>query len=94
MWLIRTQTGNPEPTTAHQTGSSAALANPALARSGPDVDQVAARAYRESLEVGSALSERTLANQFGRSRRWARKVIAITRESSSPGHERTEEPAA
>lgn len=94
MWLIRTQTGDPELASAHQAGPAAALASPDLARSGPDVDQAAAQAYRESIEVGTPLSERKLASQFGRSRRWARKVIATTRESSMPGHDRTEEPAA
>jgi len=41
----------------------------------PDLDQLASIAYQESVEAGERLSERKLAERFGRSRRWARRII-------------------
>ena len=54
------------------------------------VDDAAVAAYRLSVQAGNPLSERRLAQMFGRtSRRWARARIADARESSqlpySPG---------
>lgn len=46
----------------------------AVNRPGPEPDQVAA--------AGAPLSERKLAAQFGRSRRWARRIIAAVRENT------------
>jgi hypothetical protein len=61
MWLIRTGPGTrPAPSSAEAE----------------DLFQQAVRAYRESIEDGQRLSERKLAERFGRSRRWARSVIA------------------
>jgi hypothetical protein len=40
-----------------------------------DVDQQAIKAYRESVRIGSPLSERRIAEKYGRSRRWARVII-------------------
>ena len=61
MWLIRTGPGaRPAPSSAEAE----------------DLFQQAVRAYRESIEDGQRLSERKLAERFGRSRRWARGVIA------------------
>jgi hypothetical protein len=61
MWLIRTGPGErPAPSSAEAE----------------DLFQQAVRAYRESIENGQRLSERKLAERFGRSRRWARSVIA------------------
>lgn len=50
----------------------------------PDTDQVAeaVREYRASAQRGEPLSERKLADQFGQSRRWARKVIDAAREAT------------
>jgi hypothetical protein len=39
------------------------------------IDQEAINAYRESLDIGSPLSERKLAEKYGKSRRWARSII-------------------
>ena len=50
---------------------------------GPDLDQQALTAYKESVETGKRLSERKLAKRFGRSRRWARKIIKST-ETAEP----------
>jgi hypothetical protein len=61
MWLIRTGPRG-------QPGSTDGGAE--------DLVQQAVRAYRESVEEGQRLSERKLAERFGRSRRWARAVIA------------------
>ncbi|MBR8742494.1 hypothetical protein DSY14_12275 [Nocardiopsis sp. MG754419] len=40
-----------------------------------DVDQQAIHAYQESVRIGSPLSERRLAERFGKSRRWARAIM-------------------
>ncbi|WP_245646198.1 DUF2637 domain-containing protein [Nocardiopsis trehalosi] len=61
MWLIRTGPGA-------RPASSGAEAE--------DLFQQAVRAYRKSIAEGRRLSERKLAERFGRSRRWARSVIA------------------
>ncbi|GAA1094774.1 DUF2637 domain-containing protein [Nocardiopsis metallicus] len=59
MWLVR-------------TSSSAAPQEPAAV---VDTDQEAIRAYRESVRIGSPLSERKLAERYGKSRRWSRAII-------------------
>lgn len=41
-----------------------------------DVDRQAIHAYRESVRIGSPMSERRLADRFGQSRRWARRIIS------------------
>lgn len=57
-----------------------------------DPDQKAVRAYQASIESGDPLSERKLAEQFGKSRRWARKIIAYVREGpASADAERSRE---
>jgi hypothetical protein len=57
---------------------------------GGSVDDAAVAAYRLSVQAGNPLSERRLAQMFGRtSRRWARAKIADARQASpiqeSPG---------
>lgn len=59
MWLVRSNA---------QPGSEAAHGT-------TDIDQQAVRAYQESVRIGSPLSERRLAERFGKSRRWARAVM-------------------
>lgn len=48
----------------------------------PDLDseQKAIQAYQASTESGAPLSERKLAEQFGKSRGWPRKIITHVRE--------------
>ncbi len=41
-----------------------------------DIDQQAVEVYQESVRIGSPLSERRLAERFGKSRRWARAIMA------------------
>jgi hypothetical protein len=56
------------------------------------VDDAAVAAYRRSAHAGNPLSERKLAQMFGRtSRRWARARIAEARRAPSAGP--TEDPA-
>lgn len=51
-----------------------------------DVDAAAVAAYRASLREGTPLSERKLAEAFGRtSRRWARNRMTEARQSPLPG---------
>lgn len=50
-----------------------------------DIDAAAVAAYRASLREGSPLSERKLAEAFGRtSRRWARNRMAEARQNTVP----------
>jgi Protein of unknown function (DUF2637) len=50
-----------------------------------DIDVAAVAAYKASLDTGRPLSERKLANMFGKtSRRWARHRIAEARQSQVP----------
>jgi Protein of unknown function (DUF2637) len=60
-------------------------------RSGPAgadrVDDEARAAYRTSLTNGVPLSERTLANRYGRGRTWARRIrIEAAGDGHRPGH--------
>jgi len=62
-------------------------------------NDAAVAAYRLSVQAGNPLSERRLAQMFGRtSRRWARARIAVARQPSplpdSPGTPVTAEPQA
>ncbi|ASU58919.1 hypothetical protein CGQ36_15705 [Nocardiopsis dassonvillei] len=41
-----------------------------------DIDQQAVEVYQEIVRIGSPLSERRLAERFGKSRRWARAIMA------------------
>ncbi|WP_040698984.1 DUF2637 domain-containing protein [Nocardiopsis kunsanensis] len=59
MWLVRT------------SGKEAGQAPP----SGRDADQMGVVVYRESVRIGSPISERKLAERFNRSRRWSRAII-------------------
>lgn len=59
MWLVRT---NSRPDVAEPKKSV-------------DIDQQAVSSYRESVRIGSPLSERKLAERYGKSRRWARSII-------------------
>jgi hypothetical protein len=53
---------------------------------GSDVNAAAAAAYRASIQAGKPLSERKLAEQFGKtSRRWARNRMAEAQQSPSTG---------
>ena len=55
------------------------------AREASTVNAAAVAAYRLSVQAGNPLSERRLAQMFGRtSRRWARARIADARQASSP----------
>jgi Protein of unknown function (DUF2637) len=50
-----------------------------------DIEVAAVAAYKASLDTGMPLSERKLANMFGKtSRRWARHRIAEARQSPAP----------
>lgn len=59
MWLVRTN---------DKGGNEATKAE-------GDTEEKAVMVYRESVRIGSPLSERRLAERFGRSRRWSRAVI-------------------
>ncbi|MEU0490806.1 DUF2637 domain-containing protein [Nocardiopsis sp. NPDC006139] len=59
MWLVRSNT--------HQ--------RPETAPEMTDINQQAIHAYQESVRIGSPLSERRLAERFGKSRRWARAIM-------------------
>jgi hypothetical protein len=59
MWLVRSNA---------QQGSE-------VAHEMADVDRQASHAYQESVRIGSPLSERKLAERFGKSRRWARAIM-------------------
>lgn len=64
---------------------------PVRTATGVDPDQLAAvQEYRSSVDRGEPLSERKLAERYGQSRRWARKVIDYARQeaSESPAAER------
>ncbi|GAA1461792.1 hypothetical protein GCM10009603_28080 [Nocardiopsis exhalans] len=39
------------------------------------IDQESMSAYRESVRIGSPLSERKLAERYGKTRRWPRSII-------------------
>jgi Protein of unknown function (DUF2637) len=66
----------------HSSGSQ----GPMIAASpGSDVNAAAVTAYRASLQHGKALSERKLAEMFGKtSRRWARNRMAEARQGLAP----------
>lgn len=66
MWLVRTAAEEPAP-------------RPTV---GQAPDQEAVLAYRSALAAGERLSERALAHRYGRSRRWARGIIAQAKEDS------------
>ena len=74
---------------AQVTGQSAIPASGQRDQAVPEaaaVDDVAVAAYRLSAQAGNALSERKLAQMFGRtSRRWARARIAEARRVTSSG---------
>jgi hypothetical protein len=58
---------------------------PAAGTSGGEIDAAAVAAYRASVQDGQPLSERKLAEMFGRtSRRWARNRMAESRQSPAP----------
>ena len=78
MWLVRTQAPLSGAEARAFTGPESQVPD----RSVLDSDQAAVRAYQGSLEEGRPLSERKLATQFNRSRRWARKIIATVREET------------
>ena len=59
MWLVRT------------SGKTAMT----VPKESVDIDQQAMRDYRESVRIGSPLSERRLAEKYGKSRRWSRSII-------------------
>ena len=102
VWLIRTSGKvEHEPPAGHVCEAAARVARPpAIPASGqrgravPEVDAVddaAVAAYRQSAQAGNPLSERKLAQMFGRtSRRWARARIAEARRALSG---LTEDPA-
>lgn len=58
---------------------------PPATDTGADADQMAAavQEYRTSVDSGEPLSERKLADRFGQSRRWARKVIDASRDETA-----------
>jgi len=80
---------------AQVTGPSAIPASGQRDQAVPEagtVNDAAVAAYRLSAQAGNPLSERKLAQMFGRtSRRWARARIAEARRAPSSG--RTEDPA-
>lgn len=69
MWLVRTSS---KPTTLE-------------AKEKVDIDQLAVRAYRESARIGSPLSERKLADKYGKSRCWARSIIEMSGNQEGGG---------
>ncbi|WP_255342349.1 DUF2637 domain-containing protein [Nocardiopsis sp. CNT312] len=73
MWLVRSN-ARENPTSRHEIA---------------DIDQQAVHAYKESVRVASPLSERRLAERFGKSRRWARSIMerAASEESLPEGSE-------
>lgn len=71
MWLIRTST--------RQTVAHPVQAEP----SEPELRQRAAEAYRASLANGRRYSERGLAAEFGKTRRWAQKIIRKVRAEAN-----------
>jgi hypothetical protein len=81
--------------TAQVSGPSASPASGQRDQAVPETDAVngaAVTAYRRSAQAGNPLSERKLAQMFGRtSRRWARARIADARQVPSSGP--TEDPA-
>lgn len=92
MWLVRAQAAGPadqqDGLEQVRTKPASTEPEPAVHRGsgtvpGPDLDpdQAAIQAYQASTESGAPLSERKLAEQFGRTHRWARKIIAYARES-------------
>ena len=55
------------------------------ARSGGDINAAAVAAYRASVQHGKPISERKLAEIFGKtSRRWARNRMAEARQTAAP----------
>lgn len=62
MWLVR-------------TSSKPTVVEP---KEKVDIDQLAVRTYKESARIGSPLSERKLAEKYGKSRRWARSIIEMS----------------
>ena len=72
---------------ADRPGGSPGPAN--AVRSASDIDAAAVAAYRASVREGRPLSERKLAEAFGRtSRRWARNRMAEARQSPVPARDR------
>jgi hypothetical protein len=59
MWLVRSNAGQ----------------IPVQAGEVTDIDRQAVQAYQESVRIGSPLSERRIAERFGKSRRWARAIM-------------------
>lgn len=76
MWLVRTNSrlsqGRAEVSQV-QDGSQAVQAE-------LPVEELAVQDYLESVRSGRQLSERKMAERYGRSRRWARKVISQARD--------------
>jgi hypothetical protein len=65
--------------------SSGSLGSPTAGSPDGGINAAAVAAYRASLQVGSPLSERKLAGQFGKtSRRWARNRMAEARQTPVP----------
>jgi hypothetical protein len=66
----------------HVPGS---LAAPGASSGEVDTEAAAVAAYRASVQDGQPISERKLAEMFGKtSRRWARNRMAEARQSPSP----------
>lgn len=84
MWLVRTQATRPALEDAGPYVPVDEAPRPEPDHPEPCPDQAAAHAYRVSVSVGVPLSERKLATQFERSRRWARRIIATVRDETAP----------
>lgn len=80
MWLIRTREAQPTADDAYQQVQAEQATSTVTDQGEPNPDQRAIRAYQASTEAGAPLSERKLAEKFGKSRRWARKIITHVRE--------------
>lgn len=76
----------PARTTTQTTGGPGRVAD-------PDQFADAVRMYRSSIDRGNPLSERKLADRYGQSRRWARKVMDAARHDDAGETER-DDPAS
>jgi hypothetical protein len=84
-WDERDRPDQARPPTAQVAGSASGHRDQAVPEAGA-VNGVAVAAYRLSIQAGNPLSERKLAQMFGRtSRRWARARIADARGVPSSG---------